>query len=410
MAEYKKILTDSFVSGLRSIRGQVGWREVADAACRGLRLRISPHGERVWAVRNVVGGKRVRHTIGAYPEIALTEARKRAAAYRAASREGLDAAALDARTRAQSLTVTLAHTEYIGAMAAARVIGEKTRKLKESMFRAHIAPKIGALNIRSVRRFEVLQVVSGVADLAGNGLPVQKNRVFSEIMAFLRWCEQNQFIEGVPSIRKRDLRVLGAAKEQPRRRTLTESEILSVWQNAMEHGELTGDFLRLLLLTGQRRDEVRLMTWDEVDIDQATWTIAATRYKTRIDHVVPLPRQALTILAKRFQPGVRGYVLSGRQPGKPFNGAASAVRRLRKAMPSRMPFTLHDIRRTVRTGLSRLGVDDETAELVIGHLPQGIRRVYDQYDRMAERRAALQRWTDFVCSLNPRPRLVDRAA
>jgi integrase len=64
-----------------------------------------------------------------------------------------------------------------------------------------------------------------------------------------------------------------------------------------------------------------------------------------------------------------------------------------------MPFTLHDLRRTCRTTLSRLVVDEETAELVIGHLPQGMAKTYNLYDRLAERRAALEQWAEFVQSL-----------
>ena len=78
-------------------------------------------------------------------------------------------------------------------------------------------------------------------------------------MALLRWCDHMGYVDGVPALRKRDMRQHGAAKEQPRRRTLTDPEIGEVWAASSELGALTRDFLRLLLLTGQRRDEVRLI-------------------------------------------------------------------------------------------------------------------------------------------------------
>jgi len=189
------------------------------------------------------------------------------------------------------------------------------------------------------------------------------------------------------------------AKEQVRRRTLTDGEISAVWRVASDLGSLTGDFLRLLLLTGQRRDEVRLMTWAELDMEAELWSIPAARYKTGIAHSVPLSSQAMTILRSRWSVDAQGYVLAGREEGKPFNGAASAIRRLRKELGSKADFTLHDIRRTVRTGLSRLGVDEATAEMVIGHVPQGIIKVYDQHDRLDERREALKRWADYLDQL-----------
>lgn len=405
-----RVLTDSFISTLRPAKGQCGWREIVDGACRGLRLRISPAGEKVWAIRNKVGTKRFRHTLGAYPEVPLSEARKRATGYLAAARDGLSPAAVDAREIGSTLTVAQAHRRYIAALVEGRVISSRTRALKEGMFRAHIDPQIGSAHIRRVRRLDIVGVVNGVSDRKGNPLPVQKNRVFSEVMALLRWCEQWQYVDGVPAIRKRDLRVLGAAKEQPRRRTLSDDEIRGVWTAAENLGELTRDFLHLLLLTGQRRDEVRLMTWGEVDLQGAVWTIPATRYKTRIDHVVPLPGQAVEILARRSKERLSSFVLAGRQSDQAFNGAASAMRRLRALLPLNVVFTLHDFRRTVRTGLSRLGIDEETAELVIGHTPQGIRRVYDLYDRMPQRRIALQLWSDHLLRLVKERETLSQAA
>ena len=142
------------------------------------------------------------------------------------------------------------------------------------------------------------------------------------------------------------------------------------------------------------------MTWQEIDLDQALWTIPAARYKSGIDHVVPLSEPVLDVLRGRRNVNATSYVLPGRVDGKVFNGAASALRRLQTAMPNRAPFTLHDLRRTVRTGLSRLGIDEETAEMVIGHRPQGMAKVYNLHDRLDERRDALDRWSQFILSLS----------
>ena len=166
-------------------------------------------------------------------------------------------------------------------------------------------------------------------------------------------------------------------------------------------GATSRDFLRLLLLTGQSRDEVRLMSWAEVDMEAALWVIPASRYKTGIEHAVPLSSAVMDILRARWHDGATGYVLPGRREDQPFNGALSAIRRLRKAMANRQPFTLHDFRRTVRTGLSRLKVDPVTSELVIGHVPQGMHKVYDVYERLEERRKALEKWINFVLMRSP---------
>lgn len=220
-----KSLTDSVVASQKPQRGQVGWREIADGATRGLCLRISPRGEKVWAIRHVVGGKRSRHTIGAYPTVSLADARKRAGEYLSGTRDGMSPEEVDARAQALVMTVKQAHASYLEAVAGAT--RASTRMLNETMFRTHIDPAIGARLIRTIRRVDVVEIVSTAA---GKGFPVQANRVFSELMALLRWCEQKSYVDGVPSIRKKDLRNFGAAKEQPRRRTFNEAEIIEVWR------------------------------------------------------------------------------------------------------------------------------------------------------------------------------------
>jgi integrase len=389
-----KPLTDSLTTSLRAKKGQSGWREIADGGCRGLYMRISPRGEKTWAVRHMVGGTRTRHTMGGYPSVSLAEARKRAALYLAGARDNVSADEVDAHTRSASMTVAVAHAEYI--LSVRPSLKATTMRLKEQMFRDHIKPVLGKRLVRSIRRADIIDVVTATR----NKYPVQANRVFSEIMALLRWSEQRDFIDGVPSVRKKEI----GSKEQPRRRTLTHPEIAQLWQVTSDLGPLSCDFIQVLLLTGQRRDEVRNMTWAEVDLDHQLWTIPKTRYKTGIAHVVPLSEPVVAILRKRGGPGVTGYVLPGRTKARPFNGAAAAMRQLRKKLAGKENFTLHDLRRTLRTGLSRLGVADETAEMVIGHVPQGLRKVYDMHDRLAERRKALSLWAQDVLSVGvPKP-------
>ncbi|HVI86838.1 MAG TPA: integrase arm-type DNA-binding domain-containing protein [Dongiaceae bacterium] len=387
-------LTDAVVQNQKPERGQQGWREIADGACRGLCLRISPTGEKVWAIRYVVAGKRQRHTVGAYPTVSLSEARKRATDYRSAGRDGIRADEVDAQRRARTLTMADAHAEYLVSIEGA--LRSHTRRLKRDMFRHHIEPALGGRIVASIRGSDIADLVSSVV---AKGYQVQANRVYSEIMALLRWCEQKSYVAGVPSSRRKDMRKVGAAKEMPRRRTLTDMEIASLWNLACTMGPLTCDFTHLLILTGQRLSEVREMQWHEINLKEALWIIPGGRYKTGLDHVVPLSKPVLDILMSRWTEGAVGYVLSGGRTGKCFNGHASAMQRIRKKVGKRADYTWHDIRRTVRSGLSRLGTDDRTAEMTIGHAPQGMIKTYDVHDRLDERRMALTGWAQFVEAL-----------
>lgn len=381
-----KVLTDSYVKLLRPTPGQKGWREISDAGSRGLHMKLSPTGDKVWAIRHVVGGRRRRHIIGGYPTISLSEARSRASNYLSGTRDGMTAAETDARSRGMKMTVAEAHKNYLEAMATS--LRATTIELKRGMFRLHLDDGIGSRQIRTIRKSDIIERVVEIR----RDSPIQANRVFSEIMALLRWCEQMGFIDGIPSIRKRSI----ATKESPRRRVLTDPEIVEVWNTAGDIGDLTRDFIRLLILTGQRRDEVRNMAWSEIDMGSKLWTIPATRYKTSVDHSVPLSDAAMEIIRRRWTENATGYVLENPRMQTAYNGAASAMRRLRQKLSGQTHFTIHDIRRTVRTGLARLRVDAQVAEKILGHALPGMSRVYDLYDRLEDQRVALQKWADHV--------------
>lgn len=388
-----RALTDSSVQGLRPELGQKGWRTISDGGCRGLALRISPTGEKAWAVRVIIGGKRCYHTLGGYPTVSLSEARSRARGYLSASRDEISPQQLDARDRAKKLTVTTAHAEYLSAIGP--TLRPSTIRLKRDMLRQHIHPVLGHRLLTTIRSADVSALV---AALVAKGYRAQANRAYSELMAFLRWCEHKEYVPGIPSIKRRDMRILGAAREQPRRRTLTESEIIELWVVATHIGDLTGDFIRLVLLTGQRVSEVRGMTWEEVNLRERLWTIPGSRYKTGIDHVVPLSEPLMSLFRARWRANSSGFILRGREGGA-FNGQAAAMRRVRKRMGQSADFTWHDLRRSMRSGLSRLGVDERTAEMTIGHLPQGMIKTYDMHDRLPERREAMGRWAAYVLGL-----------
>ena len=392
-------LTDAVVQNLRPKRGQAGWRDVSDGACRGLCLRISPQGEKAWGMRLKVAGHRLFKTLGGYPAVGLAEARNRAREYLSGARDGISPEEMDAAKKAETMTLAMAHPDYLRAMGP--TLRAQTVRLKRDMFSQHIAPKIGPRLVGSVRK---LDVVTAVESVVAKGFPAQANRVYSEIMALLRWCEQKGYVTGVPNLRRQDLRKVGAAREVPRDRTLTSVEIKVLWALVEKSGGLTCDFTKLLLLTGQRSSEVRQMRWEEVNMVEKIWIIPASRYKTHKDQVVPLSEPVMDILRARWSDGITGYVLAGTKPGKPFNGQAGTMLRIREKFTKQKlgspDFTWHDLRRTVRSGLSRLGVDDRTAEMVIGHMPQGVVRTYDRYDRLEERRAALQKWADWILSLS----------
>jgi integrase len=143
--------------------------------------------------------------------------------------------------------------------------------------------------------------------------------------------------------------------------------------------------VRLLLLTGQRLREVAEITWSEIDLDKALWTIPPERMKADAPHVVPLAPKAVELLESL--PHWHGpYVFSNKDGARPIAGFSDMKARLDTLMPDISDWWFHDLRRTLRTGLSALRIPETVAELAIAHTQKGLHRTYDQHASLDEKR------------------------
>jgi integrase len=154
-----------------------------------------------------------------------------------------------------------------------------------------------------------------------------------------------------------------------------------------------GVFVKVLLLTGQRRGEVAGMRWSE--IHNGLWVIPAARMKSKREHTVPLVPEVRALLDSlpRFTSASKAdYVFTndGRRCLRNFDHVKNRIDALMP--PGTPPFTIHDIRRSVRSSLAELGVSDTVAELVIGHTQKGLLKTYNLYRYESEKRAALELW------------------
>ena len=168
-----------------------------------------------------------------------------------------------------------------------------------------------------------------------------------------------------------------------------------LWRATEGEAAYYGPFARLLLLTGVRRTELGRATWTEFDLDAAMWTIPPGRMKSDEPHVVPLSPMAVEIL--RSLPRGRGYVIGGTQIhyGRAKHRLDARIASLHGGKPI-LPWVWHDCRRSVRTGLSRLGTAPHIAELCIGHRQPGLHRTYDLHKFDAEKRHAFNAWAAHV--------------
>ncbi len=192
-------------------------------------------------------------------------------------------------------------------------------------------------------------------------------------------------------------------KETARDRILTDEELRALWRTAEATPAPYGDFVRFLLLTGTRRNETANMVRDEV-LPDGNWIIPAGRMKAKQEHVLPLPAAARAILDKIPKLGPYVFTATGRGPIRNFGNFkdklnAEMLAALRKIATERggdpdkvqlERWTLHDLRRTARSLMSRAQVPPDVAERVLAHTISGVRGVYDRYAYLEEKRHALK--------------------
>lgn len=229
-----------------------------------------------------------------------------------------------------------------------------------------------------------------------------RNRVhgaMSRMFAFA--CERGILLDN-PSTRIRKL------KETSKNRILSDSEIKLLWEalspdSGIDIYLVTKLILKMLLLTGQRPGEVSAMPWSELDLKAGVWEIPPERMKGGEFHRVPIAGMALEVINQaKTVSGDRPYVFcSSYKEDAPVTRAAVSRSIIRhwKEIGFQESFTPHDLRRTVRTKLAELKIDDVVAERVLGHKLQGVLAVYNRYSYDAEKRAALEQWENKLRSI-----------
>jgi integrase len=398
--------TDKWIKSVKP--PAMGREEHYDASVKGLEFRVTAKGARSWRVRYTVRGLgrgQEGHTIGSYPGMSLADARDRARAIIEAAQNGTDLIATEAREKEDR--------EAAEARAVANTV-DKIADIYEADYREHyransvtacvaemryVRKHLGSRPIGSVKLLDVEDMCKEI----GAAYPTQANRVWSRARAFFTWSVAMRHVEVnvcAGTSKKYLQRNMILKKEQPKDRALDDDEIRRVLAACDVIGFPSGFATRFLLLTGCRRDEVLKARWKEINLETCDWVIPAERYKTKVKHLVPLPTQAVELLRKIKAVSDSEYVFSGpRRPNKPY----SAPKRLKERLDQLsgvVGWTIHDTRRTVRSGMARLGIHHDTAERVIGHaVGTSLSKVYDVYDYRKEKVEALQRWADHLDSL-----------
>ena len=388
------VLTDTKIQALKPPKsGQV---EICDAVVPGLRIRIGVSGAKSFVLRKRVAGKYRNITLGRYSErLPLAEARKK-------SRQILSDIEIKAdpvaslpkpqKRRVDGYTVNALWPGYKKAKAELRKIGEIER-----VFNRHILPEFGDRAADAITRSEITRFIDSIAERT----PVMARNVLSYFSAFYSWALPR--LDRLPGNPCRDAG--RPAKPKSRERVLSEKEIGALWHVLEGEGAPFGPAIKLLLLTGQRRNEVFEAERPEFDLDKALWTIPSARAKNGVAHLVPMSSPVLALVKSLFDHdrGDKLIPARGNWEAGP-SGFSKAMSRIRAALEERIGesvphWTLHDLRRTMATGLQRLAVRLEVTEAVLNHLSgarSGIVGVYQRHNYFDEKRLALAAWAKEV--------------
>jgi integrase len=415
-----KLLTDTYV---RSVAPPMAGRlEVSDARCLGLTFRVTSNGVRSWSLRFRHPRTRqvTRATIGKYPEISLQAARDKGLLLRREIAGGVNPVERkrEERERASARTFAALAERYMTEHARRH---KRTANADQRNLNLHVLPHWRNRPYEAVGRKDVIELCEGVV---AKGSPIQANRVQALLSKMFSFAVDAELVSANPCARLRK-----RSKETAATRVLSDDEVRLFWRQIGDrpNSRRIGQALRLVLLTVVRVTELagaELKEFDRLDdVENATWTIPASRSKNGRAHVVPLSGLARAVaadLVKRAEVSapknsaahfllsspadstrpIDGHALSvamirfgnalgaGKQPGDAAVEDSGAIVTWVADRPS-----AHDLRRTLATRLAAAGVPAEDISTCLNHKRAGVTaRHYDLYDRAREKRQALELW------------------
>ena len=384
----KKKLTPKLIEHLPPASGKR--YEVRDELLTGLLLRVSATGAKVWYLTTRIDGRSRRIKLGSWPILSLKDVREKAQMILRDIQLGLFRER-ENEPASKSLTLGDVIPQFITRYAQRQTKDWKgTESILLRMSGLHPMP-INAIKRGDVTR-ELERLISDIGGKGGKG--TRANRGLAAIKKLYSWCVDQGIVENSPVVGLKP-----PIKEESRDRVLTDEEIVTYWKGCETEGYPFEQFGKLLLLTGQRRQEIAAMRWSELDLHRGTFTLKADRTKNSTAHIVPLSRQALTILRSipRFLGSDYVFTSTGKTP---ISGFGRFKDRLDTFVGlNAEDWRFHDVRRTVATNMAILKVPPHIIEAVLNHksgIVSGVASIYNRHSYLDEKREALQIWADRV--------------
>jgi integrase len=369
-------LTDRVVQQAKAKAARV---EIADAVLPGLYLIVQPTGAKSWAVRYRVGRRTRKLTLpGRYPVLSLAKAREAARLALESVTTGADpAAAKQAGTPADDTLaayIALYREKHVSRLRPGTA-ANTNRELE------HMQDAWPGRTLRSISKKDIVTVI----DKAMKRGPSAGVTAWKVAKAFFAWCEarEDDFASPARSIRK-------PAKEKSRERVLDDGELKLTWEAADREGGPAGALVKMLILTGARRNEITELSRDEIKAEAIE--LPGERTKNGLPHTIPLTPMIRGLL--EALPRTGKFVINGRD--QPFGDHSGAKEKITPAIRS---WTLHDLRRSFASGLQRLGVAPHIVELALNHRSgtfSGVAGIYQRHRYAKEVRDAFELWSQHI--------------
>jgi integrase len=365
----RKTLTDK---GVAALKPRVKRYAAPDPQLAGHYIRVQPSGAKSFVtVARDPADKQIWTTIATTNVMSIAEAREQARDVVKRVRAGLPAVEPKGETFGDVAANWLKRHAEANGLRSSREI----RRLLD----VHVLPLWKAREFTAIRRSDVAALLDDVED---NHSPRQADYVLNVVRSIMNWqATRSEYNPPLVKGMKRQ-------KVASRARVLDDDEINQVWE-ATEGNGTFGAIVRMCLLTAQRSRKVAAMKWADYSDDTGEWSVPKEAREKDTGGTLVLPEAALAIIRAQDRIGDNPYVFAGRGDG-PYRGFSAGKATFDAKVPSVPKWTIHDLRRSARSLMSRAGVRPDVAERVMGHAIVGVEGIYDRFSYRAEKAEALK--------------------
>jgi integrase len=369
-----------------------GRETIFDAVVPQLELRRSASGVQSWSLRARVSGKQRRFTLGTVDALDVATARDKARELLQKVARGIDPAA---ETEAQRVAAATAAANTFGVVASQFIElwakpRQRTWAETERILRSNCAPWLDR-PMASITKRDVHALLDG---FVAQGYPGKAIVTHSWLRTLWRWAAEREIVSAPLMVRR-------PAEKGVRERFLNDAELAAIWKSASELGLLEGAYVKLLLLSGVRKNELAGMRWEELDnpADPQVWTVPHERTKAKKTarprpYIVPLPSLARRILKTMLRLDDK-LVFPGRHAGRPMRPGTVLQKRIGVASGVK-DFTFHVTRHSIASWLKAQGHSEWERGLVLNHSETTVTAGYSHGTALDLKRQLLEKWAGHI--------------